>query len=639
MTSNVLGAFLVALVASIVACALALALFPWFRSGERKEDVYRTGESTGGYAVEHGWHGKKRRVLHVSSAELPLGGGVAMLAAIAVACLGFAFWLGFNLDQWKLLAILLVAMVGFGAVGFLDDLLKYRRGSGISELQKFAGVLFVSAAAGVALNRLIAVGRFSARFAYPPYSDVPALGKLLQHVHFAWIIFFLLMTIVITSSTSLAVDFADGMDGLCGGLLFSASLAFAVILLNDGGKDLFPLILVSLGVGGASLGYLPFNWPSSWKPRGQGRGRRRARLIMGDTGSLALGGVLALVAIMSRYELLLIIIGGVFLLEGISALITARILVRFFRMFLVLERFNSSRGFPHSEFPLPFLGTPMHHHFDLLNWDRKRLVYGAWLMGALLGVLGVASVVGEFTWERYLARFAGLLVVLSLWQLGPRTRSFFIGLTDPKEAPAGRPRRLALYYGYPFKLFGRRLFGRVDTTAITMDTLESTGERLSLWQRMSVFDARALLGYYCYRADDYEDALRIWERIPDGNLKLRTEIAEMLAEVRHRVALEHAGAVEGEAAPARVAAESGIHRAGGLADDPNGSQWQIPTPGSTLPNPQGFEPTSFGAQSGPISPPDLWSAAKWSAATSGASIAPLPAEDPTADEGSNGAAE
>ena len=94
----------------------------------------------------------------------------------------------------------------------------------------------------------------------------------------------------------------------------------------------------------------------------------------------------------------------------------------------MLERFNSSKGFPHSEFPLPFLGTPMHHHFDLLNWDRKRLVYAAWLLGAILGLLGVASVVGEFTWERYLARLTGLVVIVSVWQLGPRTRSFFIGL-------------------------------------------------------------------------------------------------------------------------------------------------------------------------------------------------------------------
>jgi UDP-N-acetylmuramyl pentapeptide phosphotransferase/UDP-N-acetylglucosamine-1-phosphate transferase len=637
MTSDLLGAFVIALVASLVGCGLALALFPWFRSGEHKQDAYRTGESTGGYTIQRGK--RKKRTMRVSASELPLSGGVAMLAAISAACLGLALWLGFDESQWTLLGILLVAMLGFGLVGFLDDLRKFRRGSGISELQKFAGVFLVSAAAAVALNRLIVAGRFSARFAYPPYSDVPALGHLLQHVHFAWIVFFLLMTIVVASSTSLAADFSDGMDGLCGGLTFSAALAFAVILLSDGKSDLYPLILVSLAVAGASLGYLPFNWPSSWKPRNQGHGNRRARLIMGDTGSLALGGVLALVAIMSRYELLLIIVGGVFLLEGISALVSARILVRFFRLFLVVERFNSSRGFPHTEFPLPFLGTPMHHHFDLLNWDRKRLVYGAWLMGAVLGVLGVASVVGQLTWERYLARLVGLGVVLSLWQLGPRTRSFFIGLTGPKEASQGEPRRLALYYGYPFKLFGRRLCGRIDVTEITPDALETPGEQLTLWQRMSVFDARALLGYYCYRADAMDDALRIWERIPEGNLQLRPQIAERLAEVRHRIALEQAGLPDEEHAHATVTAESGSRRASLLADDPSGSQWQMMSPMSPgASNPPRLEPTGFGLASTEATTttgaPHLWSASAWSAAASGM----LPLEEgklPATESGSD----
>ena len=112
---------------------------------------------------------------------------------------------------------------------------------------------------------------------------------------------------------------------------------------------------------------------------------------MGDSGSLALGGLLALVALISRLEFLLIIIGGVFLLEGLSALISARILVRFFRHSLFLERFRAKRGFPHTELPLPFLATPMHHHYDLLGWDRKKLVYTTWLVGAFLGLLGVPA--------------------------------------------------------------------------------------------------------------------------------------------------------------------------------------------------------------------------------------------------------
>jgi hypothetical protein len=183
----------------------------------------------------------------------------------------------------------------------------------------------------------------------------------------------------------------------------------------------------------------------------------------------------------------------------------------------------------------------MHHHYDLLGWDRKRFVYGAWLLGTGLGVLGVASVIGTFTWQRYLARFAALLVIAIVWQTGPWTRSFFIGLhhwTGARQGPDSKqPASLGLYYGFPFRLFGRRLYGEVDTTSITPEAFQGPDERLLLWQRMSVFDARSLLGYYCYRQGALDDALRIWGRIPKGNLEKRPEIAEMLAEVRHRVAL------------------------------------------------------------------------------------------------------
>ena len=88
----------------------------------------------------------------------------------------------------------------------------------------------VSLAAAIALNRLIVPPYFAhltARLAYPPYSDMPVLGGILVHAHFAWIVFFLLLTVAVCGTTSLAVDFADGMDGLCGGLAVSAALSFA----------------------------------------------------------------------------------------------------------------------------------------------------------------------------------------------------------------------------------------------------------------------------------------------------------------------------------------------------------------------------------------------------------------------------
>src|SRR5713101_10179217 len=110
---------------------------------------------------------------------------------------------------------------------------------------------------------------------------------------------------------------------------------------------------------------------------------------MGDSGALALGGMLAMVAIFSRNEIFVVMIGGAFVLEGLSAFISAKVMTPFFRNRLQMLRFASSREFvPHTEFPKPFLATPLHHHFDLLGWDRRRLVYGAWALGAGFAVLG-----------------------------------------------------------------------------------------------------------------------------------------------------------------------------------------------------------------------------------------------------------
>ena len=547
-----LSAFGAALIVSALACLVALQLFPWFRSGERKTGDFRPDQSGGGSGsqqIEIASGQARRSQARLSSSELPLVGGAAMVLAVVAACAVAGFLLNFSLSAWELLGVLMAAFLGFALVGFIDDARKVYKGSGISELQKFIGVFLVAAAAAAGLNRLLTSPALSARLAYSPYKDLPFLGSVLVNVHYTWLAFFLILTVGVTTTTALAVDFSDGVDGLAGGLLLSASLSYAVILLDEGASVLWPLTIGLLAIAGATLGYLPFNWPSSWRGGANANGKRRAKLIMGDTGSLALGGVLALIAIVSRLELLLILIGGAFVLEGISALMQGRILVRIFRQFLFVERFDSAKGFPHTEFPLPFLATPMHHHYELLGWDRRRLVYGAWLLGAGLGVLGIASVMGPFTWERYLARFAGFLLLLLVWQVGPWTHTFFVGLTPTKKGAPDAPRFLALYYGAPFKLFGWPLYARIDVTHATRDAFATTAERLSLWQLMNVFDARSLLGYYAYQADQLEDAIRIWGRIPKTNLRMRPEISQLLTESRHRLALETLG---GDAPLSRV---------------------------------------------------------------------------------------
>ncbi len=534
----ILLAFVAAGILSLVLCLVARRLFPHFRSGEHKPGVFRPDQSTGSFRFD--MTSSTRRVeqpaggREVPAMELPLVGGPAMTIAAIAASVITGWLLNIPHDQWILLTILLVGLAGFTIVGFIDDLQKFRRGTGISEAQKFVGVMIVSLLVGTALNRLVP----SARYAYSPYSEVPLLGPLILHVHFAWPIFFLLLTSTVSSATSLSVDFSDGLDGLAGGLMVSAALAFAVIILDQHDPGNNPLVLVGLAAAGAALGFLPHNWPSAWAARGPSRKvHRAARIYMGDSGALGLGGLLGLIAIVSRQELPLIFIGGAFVLEGLSALLQARIMTRFFRHFLRVVRYtDANASVPHTEFPLPFMATPMHHHFDLLGWDRRRLVYGAWTLGAGFATLAVAAALAPFTWERYLARFVALLIAIVIWRSGRWTRSYFVGLHPLKKSGL---RQLALFYGYPFLLFGKPMYHLVETVPeVGEEAILNPVEDALLWQRVTIFDARATLGYFCYRANYYNAALNQWKRIPRPNLHMRPQIGELMRGAEQLMMLE-----------------------------------------------------------------------------------------------------
>lgn len=641
MAVMLLGAFAIAALASAVLSLLAMRALSWFRSGERKPGDFRPDQSSGSdvHRIEIRG-GKGKRVIRARSNELPLAGGIAMIIGILVACLATGYLMNFSGTQWLLIEILLISTAGYAIVGLMDDIRKVYRGEGISEIQKAVGVILVSGLAAVMINRLIIEAPLTARLAYPPFNQAPVIGSLLVKQHFAWVIFFLVMTTFIATVTALAVDFADGMDGLAGGLLFSAALAYAVILFDQGGSALWPLIVCALALAGATAGYLPFNWPSPWKGGASPKGKRIAKLIMGDTGSLALGGMLALIAIVARQELILIIIGGAFVLEGLSAVISARILVKFYRRFLFVERFNASKGFPHTELPLPFLATPLHHHYDLLNVDRRRLVYGAWLLGAGLAILGIASAVGPFTWERYLARLAGLVVLIAVWQAGPWTKTFFIGLERAKTDAPDAPRRLVLCHGAPFRLFGMPLYRQIDKVALTDAALQPPMENLLLWQRFSVFDARALLGYYCYREGQLEDALRIWSRLPDPNITARPDLQKLIAEATHAAALQSTQSAQGN----RMGRE--MYRS--YPPDPmNASSTRMPAPPRLRPSDQTetsyASQSSNGVQDSHSDPAPFWRASVWAAAsgatpeTDGATPHKALSGDSGADGGVNGA--
>jgi UDP-N-acetylmuramyl pentapeptide phosphotransferase/UDP-N-acetylglucosamine-1-phosphate transferase len=533
--------FITCSAASLLLCGLARVLFPKFRSGEHKPGTHRPDLPAGGREIK--------------TIELPLVGGPAFTLAMVGTGVGAGYLLNFNNEQWTLLLIGLGATLGYAIVGFIDDWNKVFSNEGLSERAKFAGVFLVSIAAAALYFFLLPAGRES----YSPYIDIPFLNKLIctpQHTlpignacqvvagelpFFGWLIFLMIWTGIIGSLTSLSVDFSDGLDGLAGGLVFSAALALGIVVVGlidpkhpDGGGIV--LEVLSLLCAGAALGYLPWNWPSSWAARHR-TSKRRARLIMGDSGALGLGGILAMIAIFSRNELLLLMIGGAFVLEGLSVVISARVMTRIFRHKLQILRFANSKDFvPHTEFPLPFLATPLHHHFDLLGIDRRRLVYAAWALGACFAALGVMVSIVEVSWQRYLGRILVLVLAGIVWSSGTWTKCYFVG-KHPAERT--RRRRLALYYGYPYRLMGIKLYHLVEIIEASEDVIETPAEELALWQRMNICDARSMLGLYCYRAGYYPAALAQWTRIPERNRVLRPEIARLLAEVDTRLALEN----------------------------------------------------------------------------------------------------
>lgn len=521
---------------SLGLCWIAKILFPKFRSGEFKPGPHRSDMPS-----------LPASGREIKTIELPLVGGPALTLAIIGCGVAAGYIFRLSEEQWHLLLIGLGAITGYMIIGFLDDWHKVFSKEGLSERAKFAGVFLVSIAAAACYYFLYRPGSClphsslpiipSGCQPYAPYSDI--LGPIFDKFPITWLVVLMAATGIIGSLTSLSVDFSDGLDGLAGGMVFSAALAFGIIvslITANGGQHPEQLVLeiLSLLTAAGTLGFLRWNWPSSWAAR-RGSAKRRATIYMGDSGALALGGILAVIAIFARQEFLLLMIGLAFVLEGLSALFS-RTITRFYRKNLTLLRFASTRErVHHTEFPRPFLATPLHHHFDLLGWDRRRLVYGAWALGACFATLGVLVVIWPDAWQRYLLRALALIVAWAVWSSGGWTRQYFVG-KHPAERT--RRRRLALFYGYPYRVMGIRLYHLVEIIEANEDVIETPAEELALWQRMNIYDARAMLGLYCYRAGYYPAALAQWTRIPSANRVLRPDIMRLLEELDARLALE-----------------------------------------------------------------------------------------------------
>lgn len=281
---------------------------------------------------------------HLSKAGTPTMGGIIFLFGITVAILAVAR------GNAEALAFLFVTLA-YGLVGFLDDFLKVvkHRSLGLRAREKLAAQVLV--ALGLAVFAVFFANRGTDLIL--PFSGFLRNGG----IHLDWGFgFFALFTVLVLTGTANAVNLTDGLDGLAAGLVAIAAgvyLLFALVM------DKTALAVGLAAVAGGCLGFLVFN-------------RHPARVFMGDTGSLALGGALGAAAVLTRSELFLLVVGAVFVAEALS------VILQVFSYQLTGKRI--------------FRMSPLHHHFELGGWSENQVVIAFWLAGLIAGLVGLVGI-------------------------------------------------------------------------------------------------------------------------------------------------------------------------------------------------------------------------------------------------------
>lgn len=238
------------------------------------------------------------------------------------------------------LGIVLLVFLGYACIGFLDDFLSIRRAKneGLTTYQKLI------------MQVLIAIGFF---YIYMRNGGQTSwvVGTLHIDLEMGWLYGLFILFVLVGASN--AVNLTDGLDGLAGGLSAIAFIAFSLISLMVGFEDIgiFSLILV-----GSLMGYLIYN-------------THPAKVIMGDTGSLALGATMGAIAILTHRELTLLVVAGIFVIETLSVILQT----------FWVQVFHKKL----------FLMTPLHHHFEKLGWEENDIVKLFWVGGLLLAMAGI----------------------------------------------------------------------------------------------------------------------------------------------------------------------------------------------------------------------------------------------------------
>ena len=291
---------------------------------------------------------------HLAKSGTPTMGGVLIIIALAVSMI---LWQEItSLYTWTVL----LAAGGFGVLGFVDDFLKITCGNsdGLRAGVKFSGQIVVSFAV---MLLIVITGNPETTRLYIPFFKNAVLDMGLLYIPFG---------MLLIAGMSNAVNLTDGLDGLAAGLVIIAAAAFAALAYLTGHSEFAQYLYIPFLSGsgeltisaaamlGASVGFLWFN-------------THPAEVMMGDTGSLTLGGLLAVFALMLKKEILLLIIGGVFVIETLSVIIQVlyfkRTGRRVFRM------------------------APLHHHFELSGWAESKVVARFWIIGGMFAILGLST--------------------------------------------------------------------------------------------------------------------------------------------------------------------------------------------------------------------------------------------------------
>jgi len=272
---------------------------------------------------------------HQKKSGTPTMGGIAIVLALVLVTLIFG---GFSQSTWVMIVVTLL----FGGIGFLDDYIKVaeKHNLGLRAWQKLVLQILFGIGLGVYVGY---ISDFGTDVYIPFYGDYVDFGVL-------YVPFVTLVAVAMANS----VNLTDGLDGLCSGVSAIVALTFAVIGLKLGQSS--PMVF-SAAISGACLGFLVFN-------------KFPAKLFMGDTGSMALGGAIASAAILMKMEFILIVAGIVYVMESLSVIIQ-----------VISFKTTGKRVFRMS---------PLHHHFELGGMEEKNVVFMFWgitLVASLLALL------------------------------------------------------------------------------------------------------------------------------------------------------------------------------------------------------------------------------------------------------------